>query len=879
MNNVHPFPKINQVFPGFPAALINHLRQVMKAPSAFEAFRVYCNLLEWLTTYLANLANSIYKDRPSEQVDERLEVHLRGASLPISFGTAVGGLRAFAQSSVDYSTQLPELGAIFSERLPSEPARMVKAFQAIRKAREQYHIPPGRLGMYLKDNNPADNAVGKCSLDAFLSEIVIYRNRGLAHQTEEGWFPNDPQMYTILVGYLAPAIDDLLSWGPMSALLTNYEVVDAGPEISASAGSRACDVTRSSVTEGFAPLGPSYLVLGVGHQPEGRYVVRRANAPRELHAVVRYVHFPQTLQTSDLLFRRYARHYLMAYLERGLITRTQRQRELEPLIRKLTIPDSERQRIETEIQQVIDKYKPDDLTNRDALQQQLAALLGLEWQQVQAQVPALLAQMPQRRKDHIFEEIENSAIMSFEQLRAESELSEPELDSVLLELEQDGRVRQVGTPNARIRANFKAQDPQKHASFRALLDEFRTRAHKTRRYPGFVWKLVELCEVLLADDGIVLREGEVVGYRGLFEGYSADGADPVLDQDGDVMLLRVSDEDIRANSVRDLFERVVDFLRKRRVQTSTAIPFLIGRSRYLVNTEPTHANGTSFAAPINIGDLYFEANRTREQALLGTMDFVRRLGLTASSPGIEDRREVEDDDGASIDEDESLASILELEVRTGSTESPRVIKGPTVPKFFASLLDFLLECGAPLDKEIPVPAGRIRYLLAEEPYHSNGRPFYAYIEKDGYYMDTSYTYEQAVAQGARLCERFGFLADAKELVEEQPQVPLRITIGEQVVVGRDAPSFLSAAVTTLYEKGFLTDGDIPYKSGRLRYLISDDPTHDHGRNFIRPVEITLGGRIRFIETNISRQGAVEMIQRLLARKPPPASDAQQSESP
>jgi hypothetical protein len=42
--------------------------------------------------------------------------------------------------------------------------------------------------------------------------------------------------------------------------------------------------------------------------------------------------------------------------------------------------------------------------------------------------------------------------------------------------------------------------------------------------PGSIWKLVELCESLLADDGIALSEGEVIGYRGLFDGFAPDGA-------------------------------------------------------------------------------------------------------------------------------------------------------------------------------------------------------------------------------------------------------------------------------------------------------------------------------------------------------------------
>lgn len=874
MNKPFMFPKTSEIFTRFPVTLIGHLRQIMKAPSAFEAFRCYCNLLEWQTTYLANLGNSVYKDRPGDQVDERLETLLRGASLPLSFGTVVGGLRAFAQSSIDFSSRLPELAAVVSERLPIETTRMVKAFQTIRKGREVYQIPPSHLSVYLKDNIPGDSSLGKCNLDAFLSEIVTYRNKGLAHQSEESWFPNDPQMYTLLVGYLGPALDDLLSWPPMAALLARYEVVEAGSELPSTTGTRMCDVTRSSVTEGFAPLGSSCLLLGAGQQPDRRYVARRTDSPTELQAVVCYVHFPQTLQTSDLLFRRYARHYLLAYLERGLITKTQRQRDLDPLLRKLAIPDSERQRIESEIQQVIYKYEPDDSTNREALQQQLAVILGNEWAQVQGQVLQFLEQLPRRRKDHIFDQIDNNAIMSFEQLRAESELSEPDLDSVLESLEQEGRVRRVGGSLDRAHAHFKAQDPQKPASFRAILEEFRARVHKTKKYPGFIWKLVELCESLLADDGIALSEGEVLGYLALFEGFAPGGASLTTEEGEGAMLLRIGDEDIRASSVRDLFEELAGFLRRKGISASMAVPHLVGRTRYLVNFKPEHANGTPFTVPVHVGALFFEASRKREQALTEVIDFLGRLGLTATSPDIEDRRDLREEDSIGIDEGDASSSLLGLEIRTEAGNEPKVISGPTVPRFFTNLLDHLLDLGLPLDEKIPVRAGRIRYLLAEEPYHANNRRFDTYIERGGYFMNTNFSYEQAMVHARTLCEQLGLLATPINGAVDEPQdtsVALRLELDGLTLYASEVPEFLSHAITVLYEKGLITDADIPYKSGRVRYLIAESPIHDHGRAFIRPAEIFLGGHRYFIEANVSRQGALELIQRLVARKSPTTS--------
>jgi hypothetical protein len=97
-------------------------------------------------------------------------------------------------------------------------------------------------------------------------------------------------------------------------------------------------------------------------------------------------------------------------------------------------------------------------------------------------------------------------------------------------------------------------------------------------------------------------------------------------------------------------------------------------------------------------------------------------------------------------------------------------------------------------------------------------------------------------------------------------VPLRLEIDGQTLQAEDVPEFLLKVVTALYERGSLSDADIPYKSGRVRYFVAESPIHDHGRAFLRPVEVSLGGRRYYIETNISRQGALEMVQRLVARK-------------
>src|SRR5690606_36027948 len=139
-----------------------------------------------------------------------------------SFGALVGGARLFA--NLDYSATVSELREVLSARqLPAACVRLVRAFAAIKKGRAGFEIPPAKLAAFVDAS--LGSSLGNCSLDGVFSAIVPFRNKGIGHQAEESWFPRDQRMYAIVCGYLAPAVDELLSWGPLRAVLSNYEVV------------------------------------------------------------------------------------------------------------------------------------------------------------------------------------------------------------------------------------------------------------------------------------------------------------------------------------------------------------------------------------------------------------------------------------------------------------------------------------------------------------------------------------------------------------------------------------------------------------------------------------------------------------------------------
>jgi len=449
MTTPHPLPKVSaaDVFPSFPRPLIEHLRQVLEATSDREAFAAYCNVLEWLTTYLDNLANSVYLAGSIAQLDEALEASLRTLTPPISFGTARYGLQLFAGSRVDINASLPELAQVLQARIPFEScSSLVQAFVEIKRARADFEVPPARLARFVTANQ--GGTPKKVKLPRLLEVLVPFRNKGIGHQAEKSWFPNDRQMYALIRSYLNPAIDDLLCWEPMRGLLSRYEVVDVETPATTAleGGRRACATARPRVTDALAPLGPSRLLFPEGMLPgeHSSYVARRGETASELYAIARYVHFPKTLQSSELLARRYVDTYLDAYLVHGLITPTQRQGKLRAKMMDLALATSERERVEAETQEAINLYSSDDPSTREQSLKRLAKLLGRERAAERREtLLSRLEELPKRRKDYVFEQIDNNVLMSFAQLRAETELSEPDLDTVLGELEQEERVRQI----------------------------------------------------------------------------------------------------------------------------------------------------------------------------------------------------------------------------------------------------------------------------------------------------------------------------------------------------------------------------------------------------------------------------------------------------
>jgi hypothetical protein len=859
----HHFQRIHGFYQELPRNFCALLRLTLEARSAPDEFSCQCTLLESLTTYLNDLSNSAYLDRPREQANENLEARLRRLGNVLTFGTRISGLRDFTQVEADLQKRVLELAQVLTAKtLPKECVRAIRSFRAIKEAREKFLIPPSRLLEYVKSVVDTHDEVSEPpNLEAFLLVVIDFRNRGVGHRSEETWFPQDPQFFALLTELLAPALDALLSWEPLRALLTGYEVVEVEAD---SLEGTTCGVRRPELLEGRLPLRASRMNLRPDQKPEGRYFARRTQDSSLLEAVLPFHTFPKTLQSPEQLYQRYRREFLTHYLDKGVITPSQRRDELDVWVKKLGLSAERARANERELQQCLTACaSASHHAARDAARQKLEQLLGPEWPHVRERVGTLLDQLPTRRKDYIHHAIENALVMSFAQLKAESELTEPELDQVLEELERERKIRTLNAGDGdegRNQTLFKLHEPSRPDGFRTILQQLQETAAPRKKHSELVWRLVTLCGKLLSDDGFPELQGEVQALRSFFE----DAEAPRVPEDEDsadassVLLLQINGKEVQARTVRSLLEGVWREVQAQHIDVSAAVPFLIGKTRYLVSSQPTHANGQRFAHPFPLGGYVFEGNLTRAQALNELIRFLEKCGAKALSPNVE----VEYESAEEVPDDPTAEADERLSILIGdATGAQQEVGASTVRGFYTQLLSYLFEHGHDLSEIAPVPVGRIRYVLAEEPYHANGRHFQSTISRDGYYMETAYTHGQAVKAALEICKKLGLSATALSQ-QDDGQVELEVDIGTQTVRGDSVSEFFVAAVKAMYDQGLLTEKDIPYKSGRLRYFISPNPVHDHGREFIYPVEVNLGGATYYIESNISRPNALGLIQKL-----------------
>jgi hypothetical protein len=83
------------------------------------------------------------------------------------------------------------------------------------------------------------------------------------------------------------------------------------------------------------------------------------------------------------------------------------------------------------------------------------------------------------------------------------------------------------------------------------------------------------------------------------------------------------------------------------------------------------------------------------------------------------------------------------------------IEGSSVPEFYKSVLEYLLQTCPNLQEHVPFATGTKRYLIAKEPVHLGGSPFLSPIESGGFFMEGHKSRIGALKDVVRLLRKLG----------------------------------------------------------------------------------------------------------------------------
>lgn len=109
--------------------------------------------------------------------------------------------------------------------------------------------------------------------------------------------------------------------------------------------------------------------------------------------------------------------------------------------------------------------------------------------------------------------------------------------------------------------------------------------------------------------------------------------------------------------------------------------------------------------------------------------------------------------------------------------------------------------------------------------------------------------------------KFENLIDKIRAANKRPDYELQIKINNEVIGGNTVREFYKNVMEYLIEQEVKLEDIVPYKTGKIRYLISDKAVHQNGADFNAPLEIGP----YFLETHKSKKTAKQDIIQFLEK--------------
>ena len=789
----------------------------------------YAVFIEGFVKHLAHFFNSLYCTGAYQHDKVESELRVVASAPNVSVGLSVRGLRALRIMCQEFEAVSHR--DVLLAKLPESASYFVQTWSIAREARKSWRIQPSLIPDYIEKNRSQSGAK---TLSEFLNAVVEIRN-GVAHANECLWWPKpnegEKEWASLLIDALEPAIAQLLLWAPMKSFLESVEVATLLGATTQQGSQYVAEVRRSRPCSTQwrvrvpKPLEEKQELFVSEPGGDGFF---RVLAPRRP--------FPSLLKSETERADEYKRQTLKFYLHDGILSDDERVK-LKNLAKREGIRESDAKEHEQEIRSCLEQCIAHRAAGQDGahLADALEGRLQEHWHDDSTPLSEAIGRVDELQQRWLLSELEKEPSMRLTPLAEKSGLTKDAVSTHLKQLVGKKLVTQVFSE---LEDMYKLRRPKEEDRFSQMIEEIVV-AKKKISESHFT---VLLLAAKYLDVRLLTQKAESLTVEGLVKGI--EDLEDLQEREAESkeslgargkkpgrapMVLTVDGQDFEAKRIKKLIEALAaSFGDQDRFKKSCPRP--VGRTRYFVNTEGVHRNGTKFAAPIKAGGLVFEGNWRREEALFNLVEYLTDCGFEARSPDLEmeedevgvngseslqgDELETEvgqeSIEGESSDTTSRLLTIRLKKVCGELLEEPLDISGKNVRDFLNNVVQTISDHKAFDSTELPVTLGRVRCLIAEQPFHGNGKAFGSRQEvviqdRDqavgdvSVWLDVALTRENAVKGAVFLCTKMEIEATAVDFDSDQDE----LMRGKPEITGVEMEKLI---VKALEELG--PDGDI-----------------------------------------------------------------------
>lgn len=780
------------------------------------------SLMEQVSKYVAELQNSDYLSRDNEiqRAEKGLWYLENQLSNPdkLSFGHYIQGIRTLDNALKD-EYRVEELRELCSAKLPENIAQSYSKLRLAINGRE-LDVSVAKIDKFV-----AEQIKGFHKNPGFLDYVDVVVEIRNAKNHHHDWWSKEAAWFEWLNQHLSKGLCGLLMWEPLRGILTSYKRVERVNSDQQNPSQWTISFRPENEPRWKYSLEDAEIV--VPNEPASLFYVQ--DTEEGVEYLFDHVEFPCRKVPRKVREEAYRREFLKKYLSVGMIDETAYD-ELETKRDQFLISKEEATALQDELQETISEIrKQSDADEKSAKITELRLKLGERDGRQVTELEAKLDQFSGKLEDAVLQKIEDATIVSHDRLRRDTRLSNEVLGDVINSLEQEQAIRTFEGLGGEELYTSALTEPIK--DFEEHLENLHSGATSIQNISSA--ELFSLCYHLLPYKTDSVQER----YKNKFEQLEDVDDTSGADTDG-VLELTLEGETIGGASVPELFrlvhETVGDDSRFR-----SGIPFPMGKERYLVNDQPVHQNDMGFVNAVQPEDgVYYEGDISRWKALIELKKVLSSCGFAVSIPF-----DVADEEGGlDSDEKESSRAVLserprnQLGLLITRGEQHHEIVGTTVSSLFSDLLKYLDNRTLLTKEELPVYAGRVRYLLAEKPVHANERPFRTVVSRDiktetgetvETFMEAAFSRQNALEHAKSLLSRLGI----GEIEEFDRRDRLKVEIEGRFIEGSTVRDFVTQITDYLQELGHDLADYSPIESGHSRYFINDEPVHLDGWDF------------------------------------------------